>query len=295
MPAATNLLRGAYDIHVHCAPDVIPRAQDLLELARAGAAAGMAGLVLKDHTTSTVGRVYALNRLFPSGPRFFSALALNPPVGLLNPVAVEAALRAGVSVVYFPTYGSRHHVSVWGAGQPPTAFPLPGSDYRGLAILDEAGQLEAGCETILNLIARHDAVLATGHLSPPESLALLKRARALGVRRMVVTHASMPVTAMSPAQQQEAARLGAMIEHSFFAATESCPNPISLAEMAEQIRQVGPDHVIVSSDFGQAANGAIVEGFARYLGQMLELGFSEDELRRMIRDNPQRLLPGGKR
>lgn len=285
-----TLLQGAYDIHVHCTPDVIPRAQDLMALAQVAHRAGLAGIGLKDHTTSTVGRAYALNGLYPTGPRFFSTLALNPPVGSLNPVAAESALRAGVDVIYFPTYGARHHVEVWGAGQPPTAFPLPAGDYQGVTILDETGQPKAECATILQLIARHDAVLATGHLSPTESLALLKLAGESGVKRMVVTHASESVTAMTSDQQREAIALGAMIEHCFFAVTDSCPDAIPLEKIRDQIRDVGVSNVILSSDLGQVANRPPVAGFAHYLERMRRLGFADDEMRVMIVDNPRRLL-----
>ena len=33
MSVKLAMLRGAYDLHVHCAPDVIPRAQDRVQLA----------------------------------------------------------------------------------------------------------------------------------------------------------------------------------------------------------------------------------------------------------------------
>src|SRR6056297_1923594 len=91
----TRFLQGAYDLHVHCSPDVVPRIQDVYDLAAAASAAAMAGVGLKDHTTSTVGRCHTLNRLYPTGPRFYSSIALNPPVGGLNPSAVEAALQSG--------------------------------------------------------------------------------------------------------------------------------------------------------------------------------------------------------
>lgn len=74
-------------------------------------------------------------------------------------------------------------------------FPLP-KGFKGITILDEADGIKAEMEVILSLIAEHDAVLATGHLSPEESLVLLKVAREIGVARMVVTHASESVTLM---------------------------------------------------------------------------------------------------
>jgi hypothetical protein len=290
-----NILQGAYDLHVHAEPDVVPRARNLKEIAAAASRRSMAGILLKDHCTSTVGRAAALNGLTEGPCRFYSALALNPPVGSLNGTAVEAALRAGVDVVFFPTYGAANHVRIWGAGKPPTAFPLQGGDFKGVTIVEGEGELVEACGPILRMIAAHDAVLATGHISPEESLTLLKQAKACGVSRMLVTHASESVTPWSHEQQQWAVSIGAMIEHCFFAATPSCPNPTSLASMLEQIRVIGAEHVILSSDFGQVANGDPVEGFAHYLEKMIALGLSRDALDLMVRENPNKLLTHNRR
>lgn len=284
-----RLLEGAYDIHIHAAPDLIPRAANLEQLCREAEKAGMAGILLKDHCTSTVGRAAALNLLSSGACRFYSALALNPPVGSLNPTAVEAALRAGTDVIYFPTYGAAHHIRIWGAGKPPTAFPLP-SNYEGLSILDEDYALKAEARDILKLIAEHDAVLATGHISAEEALALLRQAKKLSIKRLLVTHASESVPAFSSAQQKEAIELGALVEHSFFATTPVCPGRISLESMRDTIREVGAEHCILSSDFGQPANGNPVTGFWRHLKALAGLGFDEPELRQMICGNPARIL-----
>jgi hypothetical protein len=47
------MIPGSIDLHVHCAPDVRPRKMTALELARAAKLAGMRGVVLKNHETST--------------------------------------------------------------------------------------------------------------------------------------------------------------------------------------------------------------------------------------------------
>jgi hypothetical protein len=285
-----HLLEGAYDIHIHASPDVVPRAMNLKELCREAEKAGMAGILLKDHCTSTVGRVAALN-LMSSGPcRFYSALALNPPVGSLNPTAVEAALRAGTDAIYFPTYGAAHHIRIWGAGKPPTAFPLPGDRFEGVTILDEKDALKPAAVEILKLIAEHTAVLATGHISAKESLRLLRKAKELSIERMLVTHASESVPAWSLAEQKEAIALGALVEHSFFAATPACPNRISLESMRDMIRETGTAHAVLSSDFGQPANGNPVANFLHHLAKFAELGFEEAELRQMICVNPARIF-----
>ena len=288
--SARQLLEGAYDIHVHASPDVIPRAMDLTQLCFEAENAGMAGILIKDHCTSTVGRAAALNQMGRGICRFFSALALNPPVGGLNPTAVEATLRAGTDVIYFPTYGAAHHIGIWGAGKPPTAFPLPTQGFSGISILDEDMTLKAEAMEILQLIAEHGAVLATGHLSPHESLKLLQQARELGIKHMLVTHASESVSAFTEEEQQEAVNIGAVVEHSFFAATPSCPNPITFETLRDMIRAVGVAHVILSSDFGQKANGNPVRNYVRHLEQMQAVGFSAREIRQMIRTNPQKIL-----
>ncbi|MEJ5358661.1 MAG: DUF6282 family protein [Desulfobacterales bacterium] len=283
------LLKGAIDLHVHAAPDVVARKQDLLELARDAADAGMAGMLIKDHCTSTVGRVLAVNRLYPQGPRFYSALALNPPSGGLNPVAAEAFLRAGGRVVFAPTYGAAHHIAVWGAGRPPTAFPLP-PGFTGIRLLDESGALAAELPPILELAAQHDAVLATGHVSPEEALALLRAARRAGVRRLAATHVSEPVCGMDLARQREAVGLGALVEHCLFALTPACPGSIGLEEMARSIRSLGVEHVVLSSDFGQVSNPPAVYGLGDCLERLQDLGFSTAEIKTMVSDNPRRLL-----
>ncbi|QDU88558.1 hypothetical protein Pla175_19360 [Pirellulimonas nuda] len=284
-------LVGAFDIHLHCAPDVTARAQDFMDLAQHASRLGMAGIGLKDHVTSTVGRCFALNRLFPNGPRFFSSLVLNPPVGGMNPAAVEAALQAGADVIYFPTYSALHHVQTLGPEVSPVPHPRRG--VQQLEALSD-GLLKADVIEIIDLIVEHDAVLATGHLSPAESLAILKRGAECGARRMLVTHASEIVPCMSVDQQREAVGLGARIEHCLLAATECCPGTIELSEIARQIRLVGVDHVILSSDFGQPANGAPLDAFGNYLDRLAQEGFSSQEIRTLICDNPRTLLCEGR-
>lgn len=286
----SDLLNGAYDIHVHSSPDVVPRSIDPIDLFNNARQAKMAGILLKDHTTSTVGRVYVLNKQENSGFRFFSSVCLNPPVGDLNLSAVESSIREGVDIVFFPTYGARHHISVWGAGKPPTAFPFSNSSPKGVSILNHDGILKEDCCRILQMLADHGTVLGTGHISPEESLELVRKASQSGCKKMIVTHASESVTQMSPFQQQQAVKMGAYIEHCFFAATSACPTPVTLEEIRDQIRYIGVEHCILSSDFGQVSNPSPVEGFGTYLEKMKQIGFSKEEIRQMVRENPKALL-----
>jgi len=102
---ARDLLRGAYDTHIHVGPDVVPRIVDDLTLARRFRALGMAGFVLKSHFTSTAERASVVSAAVPE-VRVLGAIALNRAVGGMNPLAVEVAAREGARTVWFPTVDS---------------------------------------------------------------------------------------------------------------------------------------------------------------------------------------------
>ena len=284
-----SLLQGAYDLHVHVAPDVVPRAQDGADLAYEAQQAGLAGMLIKDHTAPTAGAAHALNQAWPEGTHFYSALVLNPPVGGLNPYAVAAALREGVDVVFMPTYAAAHQIAVKGPDAFAPAYPRPGGDWAGLSILDDEGALAPPISKILALIAEHDAVLATGHISPAEILALLPAARERGVSRMLVTHASGAAPGLSGAAQLAAVGYGAMIEHCLMGALGENAR-LTPAAIRDQVRKVGVRNCLFSSDLGQAANGPVVAGFGKLLGAMRAAGMTDAELRILIQDSPQRLL-----
>ena len=57
--------QGAYDLHVHVAPDVPPRRIDDVTLARRFAEVGLAGFALKSHYTSTAERAQVVSALVP--------------------------------------------------------------------------------------------------------------------------------------------------------------------------------------------------------------------------------------
>ena len=67
---------------------------------------------------------------------------------------------------------------------------------------------------VLDLIAEHELTLATGHVTPEETLLILAEARKRGITRSIVTHPLLDpqFTFMSVPQLREAAALGAVIE-----------------------------------------------------------------------------------
>lgn len=288
---AADVLRGAIDIHVHAGPDIYERKLDCIELVNQAIAKGMAGVLIKDHNTTTGDRAYILNRLFPEC-NVYGAMACNPPVGGISPAAVETAIGLGCCMIFMPTYSSRNHITKWGP-HPALAY-APSSPQAGLSVINETGKLSRETSEVLRLIAEKDVILGTGHLSVEETMILLRSAREANVKRMLVTHASLKLIGMSTGRQMEAVRLGAFIEHSFVAAStflsESERTPLD--EMAYQIREVGHENCVMSTDLGQQKNPSPVTGLETFIKEMLVLGFKEAEVSKMVQENPKALLPG---
>src|ERR1700722_16414036 len=99
---ARELLRGAYDTHVHVAPDVVERKIDDISLARELQQLGIDGVVLKSHYGSTAERASVVRAAVP-GVETLGAIAMNRAVGGRNPLAVEIAAREGARTVWMPT------------------------------------------------------------------------------------------------------------------------------------------------------------------------------------------------
>jgi hypothetical protein len=273
----TDFLEGAADLHVHSAPDVDPRRYDDFELAREAVRAGMAALLIKSHQNSTVERAILVSKIVP-GIQIFGGLVLNETVGGLNPAAVGLALRMGARQIWMPTRSARNHRRKFGQSD------------DGITILDPAGRLYPAVDVILDLIAPTDCILGTGHLSPEESVELIRRARERGVRHILVTHPEWKGTHFPIALQRELAVGGAIsFERCFVSTTHRC-GFTPMKTIADAIAEVGVESTILSTDLGQPDTPAPVDGMRLYAEQLRSFGFSVDDLRRMAASNPRELL-----
>jgi microsomal dipeptidase-like Zn-dependent dipeptidase len=142
---------------------------------------------------------------------------------------------------------------------------------------------------VLAVIAKHGLVLATGHVSAEEGLLLLREARQQGVQRMVVTHAMNPPISMTVPQMQEAAKQGAFIEFTG-SSVRTATASARIDSYADAIRKVGPEFCILSSDLGQKGNPLPPDGLAEFIVALKARGFTDQELDRMAKQNPARLL-----
>ena len=271
-------LQGAIDIHVHADPDNVPRALDGIEAARFAKDRGMRAIVLKSHFDPTAGLALLARKAVP-GIEVFGGIDLNLPVGGMNVHAVEhmARVNGGFGrMVWMSTFDSENQVRA----------NKPNGPYVRVS---QSGTLLPDTKAVIAAIAKHNFVLASGHVSAQEALLMFEEGRRLGVRGMVATHGMGPPTSLTTEQAQQAARLGAFIE--FVSGTLATPNAQAKVDrLADDIRKVGVAHAIISSDLGQRGNPLPADGFATFIDALRKKGFSDDELDLMAKQNPARLL-----
>ncbi len=277
-------LTGLIDLHLHSAPDVRPRHLDDIELARSAKAAGLRAIMIKSHVTITADRAQIAEKV-ASGIRVFGGVALNDPVGGLNPAAVEAAIGLGARQIWMPTISAARHIAYYRKW---LDTPQGSRTDRGITILDEDGALRPVVRDILGLIADAGIILGTGQLSPEEIKVLVPAAREARVRHVIVTHPELAISALPLDLQQELALPGVWFERCFVGTVFREPTP--LEEIAAGIRALGPERTILSSDFGLAGHGVPVEGLRAFLAGLLKLGVPWADLVRMARDNPAQVL-----
>lgn len=170
------------DLHVHAAPSLLPRHGNDGETVIAERAVGFGTVVLKSHEGSTVERA-AL-----AGQGVYGGVVLNSPVGGANPDAVEVAARLGGRVVWMPTVSAPNHKA--GASSPELSVHR-GFELGPVAVTAEDGTLLPAWHDVLDVVAEHDLLLASGHLAAQETVVLFTEARKRGVQRLLVNHPLM--------------------------------------------------------------------------------------------------------
>jgi hypothetical protein len=277
-PNVARDLRGAIDIHVHADPDNVPRSLDSLEAARFAKDKEMRAIVLKSHFDPTAGLALLARKAVP-GIEVFGGIDLNLPVGGMNAHAVEHMARVNGGwgrIVWMSTFDAENQVRA-------------GKSNAPYVRVSQNGALLPETKAVIAAIAKHKFVLASGHVSAQEALLMFEEGRRLGVRAMVATHGMSAPTSLTPEQAQQAARLGVFIE--FVSGTLATPSAqAKIDRLADDIRKVGVEHAILSSDLGQRGNLLPADGYATYMDALRKKGFTDQELDRMAKQNPARLL-----
>lgn len=291
-----ELIKGAYDLHVHSAPDVLPRRMDDLEMAGRIVESGMAGYAIKSHYFCTAERAQLIREWYPECDAV-GTITLNCSVGGINPAAVEMAGRSGAKIVWFPSCDSAHERSHVFDGSPGKKLPYwaqiiiemkeEGIESPVISLFDEDGRLKNQVYETLEIIAKYNMVLATSHISHKEAFALAAAAKERKVERIVVTHVDFPTTFYTVEEQKELVKFGAYMEHCY---TTFATGKVDFDETWRQIREIGAEHVILSTDLGQKTAIYPDEGMLAFATRLLERGMTEKEIRMMMVHNTVRLI-----
>jgi Family of unknown function (DUF6282) len=291
---ARELLRGAFDTHIHVSPDVVERKIDDLSLARRFADLGLAGFGLKSHYTSTAERASVVSSAVPE-VKVLGAIALNRAVGGINPLAVEVAAREGARIVWLPTVDAENEahereappgvrVPVWVALQ--RDLRQRGIEIEPVPVVAGDGSVLPETREVLATIARHGMVLATGHLGREEIFTVVDAAVEAGIEEIVVTHPEFPSQDLGIDDQRALLERGVLLERCF---TTPHTGKVEWERWLENIRALGPENSVLSTDLGQIFNPPVEDGLALMVDRLLGAGFDEEEVRTMAVTNTRRV------
>ncbi|HEX5407136.1 MAG TPA: DUF6282 family protein [Pseudonocardiaceae bacterium] len=284
--ASRELLAGTIDMHVHTAPDVVPRSATAIDVGHAAKAAGMRAVVLKSHSTDTASRAETASEL--TGFPLIGGVVLNHAVGGLNPDAVRESARQGGRVVWLPTASARHYLEHTRDRHHPRYESWLA---RGL-VVSEGGEIRPETEAVLRAVQRTDMVLCSGHVSPAETLTTFRRAAELGIRRLVVTHPHADFVGATVPTMREFAEVGAVNEMLYTFVTPAVEHTQTMAHIAGQIRETGIENCYISTDGGQAVNPVPTEMYRLFIEGLLLNDFTEKEIIQLARTTPARVLFG---
>jgi Family of unknown function (DUF6282) len=288
-------LKGVLDLHVHTAPDLVPRCVDDLQMARRAQEAGMAGFVIKSHHAPTAGRAALCNTLL-ADVRVIGSITLNHYVGGLNACAVEAAAQSGARVVWLPTTDAANEAGILASW--PTRKPLPpylrlkqdlldrGRLPPAIAVTGDDGRLTRGAKEVIEVVSDYGLMLCTGHLGWPEMRILVPATRRAGVDKIVITHPESPSIGLSLEQQSWLADQGAFFERCY---AYSASGRV-IDQEARAVRLTGVARNVLSSDLGMVGGPLPDTGLAQFIREFHQRGFSEQELSQMTVRTPRALV-----
>lgn len=287
-----RLLVGAIDPHVHSGPSIAPRGVDHVELLQQASAAGFAAVVTKDHDYSGVMTAALIRKHFPElKTRIISSIVLNNVVGGFNPYAVEHTAAMGGRIVWMPTLAAENHLR-WQASAKWT-HPATTEKMRsavGIPVLNPDKTVRDDVKEVLDIVAKNDMVLASGHLHVSETWLVFEEAKRRGVNRMVLTHPEDIVDA-SMNDVKGLATMGAFVEHSLCMFIEGSKFKTCTAEdLRRHIDAAGVEQTVLCSDLGQTGTISPLEGFRRGIRLCMNLGYGDDEIHKMVSLNAARML-----
>jgi hypothetical protein len=279
----------------------------------------MRAIVFMDVFEMTNGTAWLVNRVVPDF-KTFGGLIMNTIYGGMNPRAVRTALEYGDGAKFIDFGAHSTYFQAAREGRIMDGKFVPLSQLypkfkteeldRAIRIpVDEPVGSEL--DEILQLIASYPQVyMGTGHVSVEEAIHVVDLAADYGIEKVLVSSSVTKIADLEKLRYM--ADKGAFLEYTLAAYTHTTPIPKThyyvereyssmdegMAEeppggvrlVAEQIQELGSEHCILGTDFGVYTLPPPVEGMREFIACMLDLGVRVEDIRNMVKTNPERLL-----
>ena len=280
-------LAGVVECHVHADPDVRARCIDQVTLTQQCRLNGYRAIMYKCHDFTTADNAYLLRQAVP-GIEVFGGITLNLNNG--DKVNVQAAKMATqitgglCRCIWMPTYQS--------------AYDMKEKKLTGVPVLDASGAVLPEVVKVMEICGKENIIFATGHSSPAESVALIKKAREVGIKKAVVTHSTQDPWFLSLDQAKEVLDNDGYLEHSVLPFYKGPNAALDHYRSARQTTMkdfmtyisLDPKRQFIDTDLGQAGNIHPVDGMRSFIRGLRKEGLSEENINLVTRKVPAYLL-----
>jgi len=291
-----KIIKQAIDLHVHIGPEIIPRKftlPGLIEYEKGK----LKGIGVKNHffPTAAMAKPSAKNGF----PFIVHSVVLNHYAGGFNQDIIRASseLSGRPIIVWFPTLHAEKFLRSQKFEIPEEWVDLKmrrklklrlTEGIKPLSIFSGNKAISEEAKGVLRAIKENNAILATGHLSWQESRELVKFAvKTSRIKKIIITHPIYQKINMPIEIQKELASLGAKIEHCY---SMHSIDKIAISKIIGQIKKVGANNCILSSDAGQVFSKSPSESLVDFISLLNQKGITENEIKTMLIKNPARLV-----
>ncbi len=280
-----KIVSKTVDLHLHIGPEFIPRKYNVKSLIEEESGK-IKGCVLKNHFYNTSNLFGVLER---KKMKLYGGIVLNNFIGGLNADAIYGASLIAPSplFVWFPTLHTKQFLNN-SVNEIPQEWvnnkkfiARKSSKIKPIFIIKN-GKLNKDVISVIEMIKKTNSVLCTGHISWQESVLVVTEAKKQGVKKIIITHPIYQKIDMPLDIQKELVKKGCFIEHCY---SMHSIDKISIKRIVEQIRFVGSNGIIISSDVGQIFSISPSKALFKFAMLLFKEGISLKNLQLMMNSN----------